>query len=139
MTAGAGRLRARFGVLRARRPLAAARIEDVLLGVRGRARLVDEVRALRTRVHELERDHLLLAAHVASLTARSGSVPVTAQDRDDEAARGRARLAAIAFYEERIGRLEQRAGLVTTRRHGADAADRVTIARTSDEPGGGRA
>jgi hypothetical protein len=96
-------------VQRQRHPQVAARVETAALAVRGG--LAEEVRTLRNRVAELERDHLLLAAHVATLTEQLGtgarSAPV---DQEAEAARQRARLAAIAFYEERIGRLEQQVG-----------------------------
>jgi hypothetical protein len=103
----------RFGpawrVQRQRHPHASARIETAALAVRGG--LAGEVRALRGRVAELERDHLLLAAHVATLTEQlSSGVRPAQSDQDAEAARQRARLAAIAFYEERIGRLEDRVG-----------------------------
>ena len=65
------------------------------------------MRALRGRVAELERDHLLLAAHVATLTEQVGAgARIAPVDTDAEAARQRARLSAVAFYEERIGRLE---------------------------------
>lgn len=73
-----------------------------------RGGLAEEVRALRARVAELQRDHLLLAAHVSMLTERL-SEGSAAPSGDDEAARQRARLAAVAFYEERIGRLEEQA------------------------------
>jgi hypothetical protein len=111
------RLLRRFGpvwrVQQQRHPRAAARVQTVALAVRGG--LADEVRVLRDRVAELERDHLLLAAHVATLTEHYGSATPLAQGADDaEAARQRARLAAIAFYEERIGRLEDH---VTRRGH----------------------
>jgi hypothetical protein len=107
------RLLRRFGpvwrVQRQRHPLAAARLETAALTARGG--LADEVRVLRNRVAELERDHLLLAAHVATLTEQVGSpARPTPVDDDAEAARQRARLAAVAFYEERIGRLEDLVG-----------------------------
>ena len=107
------RLLRRFGpawrVQRQRHPRAAARIETAALAVRGG--LADEVRTLRDRVAELERDHLLLAAHVATLTEQVGSAGHgRPADAEAEAARQRARLAAIAFYEERIGRLEEQVG-----------------------------
>ena len=133
MNALVARLRGRWSVLRARRPRATERLEDALLGARGRDHLVSEVRALRGRLRELERDHLLLAAHVSTLTERAAS---TAPDIDGEAARQRARLAAVAFYEQRIARLEH---LVTGPRGPRRAhwpAARVAIGRTSDEPDG---
>jgi hypothetical protein len=96
-------------VQRQRHPRAAARIETGMLAVRGG--LADEVRVLQGRVAELERDHLLLAAHVATLTEQAGSgMRLQRDDQEVEAARQRARLAAIAFYEERIGRLEEQVG-----------------------------
>lgn len=94
-------------VQRQRHPRVAGRIETTLLVARGG--LADEVRVLQNRVAELERDHLLLAAHVATLTEQAGAgTRLELSDADAEAARQRARLAAIAFYEERIGRLESR-------------------------------
>lgn len=98
-------------VQRQRHPRVAGRIETTLLVARGG--LADEVRVLQNRVAELERDHLLLAAHVATLTEQAGAgIRLESSDADAdadaEAARQRARLAAIAFYEERIGRLESR-------------------------------
>jgi len=114
-------------VQRRRHPQAAARIETAALAVRGG--LADEVRVLRDRVAVLERDHLLLAAHVATLTEQLGSGARTSTV-DEEAARQRARLAAIAFYEERIGRLEHQVGRRGRARAGAV---RATDRRTSGE------
>lgn len=127
------RLLRRFGpawrVQRQRHPRAAARVETAALAVRGG--LADEVRALRDRVAALERDHLLLAAHVATLTEQVGAgARVTPVDTDAEASRQRARLAAVAFYEERIGRLEDRLG---RRGHARVGADRASNRRTSGE------
>jgi hypothetical protein len=126
----------RFGpvwrVQRQRHPHAAARVETAALAVRGG--LADEVRVLRNRLAELERDHLLLAAHVATLTEQVGAgarvVPV---DTDAEGARQRARLAAIAFYEERIGRLEDAVG---RRGHARTGTTRASGRRTSGEQRG---
>ena len=116
-------------VQRRRHPGTAARIETAALVARGG--LADEVRTLRGRVAELERDHLLLAAHVATLTEQVGSgARAEPVDTDAEAARQRARLAAIAFYEERIGRLEQRVG---RRGHARSARASASDGRTSDE------
>ena len=116
-------------VQRQRHPRAAARIETAALAARGG--LADEVRTLRGRVAELERDHLLLAAHVATLTEQLGSgVRSEPVDTDAEAARQRARLAAIAFYEERIGRLEQQVG---RRGHARSARTAASGGRTSGE------
>jgi hypothetical protein len=116
-------------VQRQRHPHAAARVETAALAVRGG--LADEVRVLKNRVAELERDHLLLAAHVATLTEQVGAgariVPV---DTDAEAARQRARLAAVAFYEERIGRLEDTVG---RRGHARPGTARPSDRRTSGE------
>jgi hypothetical protein len=53
-------------VQRQRHPRAAARVEATAL--LARVDLATEVHALRTRLAELERDHRLLAAHVATLT-----------------------------------------------------------------------
>jgi hypothetical protein len=112
-----------------RHPQAAARIETLALAVRGG--LADEVRLLRDRVAALERDHLLLAAHVATLTETSGSAPrLAAGDDEAEAARQRARLAAIAFYEERIGRLEDH---VTRRGHARSSRVRPSDRRIRGE------
>jgi hypothetical protein len=117
------RLGPAWRVQRLRHPRAAARVETAALAVRGA--LAGEVRVLRDRVAELERDHLLLAAHVATLTEQVGrGARIPPIDSDAEAARQRARLAAVAFYEERIGRLE---GLVGTRGHA-----RVRTQRPSD-------
>jgi hypothetical protein len=108
-TAPLRRLGPVWQVQRQRHPGVAARIETAALVARGG--LADEVRALRTRVAELERDHLLLAAHVATLTEQAGSGGYRAPTEGEaESARQRARLAAVAFYEERIGRLEQQVG-----------------------------
>jgi hypothetical protein len=127
------RLLQRFGpawrVQRQRHPRAAERIETAAIAVRGG--LPGEVRALRNRVAELERDHLLLAAHVATLTEQVGSGAHAAPtDLEAEAARQRARLAAIAFYEERIGRLEEQVG---RRGHARSARTRATDARIPGE------
>ena len=116
----------RFGpawrVQRQRHPRAAARLETAALAVRGG--FADEVRVLRDRVAELERDHLLLAAHVATLTGQIGAgARVSPVDTDAEAARQRARLAAVAFYEERIGRLEH---LLGTRGHARIRAEHAS-------------
>ncbi|WP_375388309.1 hypothetical protein [uncultured Amnibacterium sp.] len=116
-------------VQRRRHPRAAARLEAAAIAVRGA--LPEEVRALRTRVAELERDHLLLAAHVATLTEQlDAATRLGPVDTDAEAARQRSRLAAIAFYEERIGRLEQQVG---RGRRARSAPDRVAGRRTSGE------
>lgn len=117
-------------VQRHRRPAAAARVEEAALALRGRDALVAEVRALRSRVAELERDHLLLAAHVAVLTERLGSGEPAGPAADGEAARSRARLAAVAFYEERIGALEERLDRPAARRR---RAGRASAGRPSDE------
>lgn len=116
-------------LLRARRPRAAERLEDAALAARGRDALVSEVRALRGRLAELERDHLLLAAHVAILTEQHAAPAADGVDGD---ARQRARLAAIAGYEQRIGALEQR---LRGARRAPRAAGRVSVPRTSDERG----
>ena len=123
----------RFGpawrVQRQRHPRAAARIETTVLSLRGG--LADEVRVLQGRVAALERDHLLLAAHVATLTEQVDSATrLTPVDTDAEGARQRARLAAIAFYEERIGRLEDQIG---RRGHARSTAMQWSGPRTSGE------
>lgn len=115
-------------VQRRRHPSAAARVETAALALRGG--LTDEVRALRARVAELERDHRLLAAHVAMLTERLGTATGVPVDADAEAARQRSRLAAVAFYEERITRLEERLG---RRGHARRGAAPVSVGRTSGE------
>ncbi len=116
-------------VQRRRHPQAAGRLETTLLVARGG--LADQVRVLQNRVAELERDHLLLAAHVATLTEQASSgVRLEPFDGDAEAARQRARLAAIAFYEERIGRLESRLG---HRGHARSASARASGGRISGE------
>jgi hypothetical protein len=116
------RLGPAWRVQQQRHPRAAARVETAALAVRGG--LADEVRVLRDRVAALERDHLLLAAHVATLTEQvGGGARITSVDADAEAARQRARLAAVAFYEERIGRLEDRVG---TRGHARAGTSRRT-------------
>ena len=123
------RLGPAWQVQRRRHPRAAARLEATALVVRGA--IPQEVRALRTRVAELERDHLLLAAHVATLTEQlDAATRVGPVDTDAEAARQRSRLAAIAFYEERIGRLEEQVG---RRGRARTAVDRVSGRRTSGE------
>lgn len=138
MTGLAGRLRARWNVLRVTHPAAAQRAEDAALAARGRSGLVSEVRALRGRLMELERDHLLLAAHVAMLTEHADSgAPGADGAAAAEAARQRARLAAIAFYEERIGRLEQRRSGRNTARRTAREPRRMSVGRTSGEPHAG--
>jgi hypothetical protein len=124
-----GRLGPAWRVHRRRHPRAAARVEAAALAVRGG--LPEEVRALRARVADLERDHLLLAAHVATLTEQlDAATRIGPVDRDAEAARQRARLAAIAFYEERISRLEARLG---GRGHARADADRMSAGRTPGE------
>ena len=125
----------RFGpawrVQRQRHPEVAARLETAALTARGN--LADEVRVLRNRVAELERDHLLLAAHVATLTEQVGSGAHVAPVADEEAARQRARLAAVAFYEERIGRLEAHVG---RRGHARSRPTSASDRRTSGEQQG---
>lgn len=121
-------------LLRLRRPAAAERLEDLALAARGRAALTGEVRALRRRLAELERDHLLLAAHVATLTA-AGAAPASAGVPDGaEDARRRTRLAAVAAYEQRIGALEE--GLAALRR-ARSAAGRASSRRIPHERAGG--
>lgn len=116
-------------VQRQRHPRAAARLEATALAVRGG--LPEEVRALRARVADLQRDHLLLAAHVATLTEQlDAATRVGPVDIDAEAARQRARLAAVAFYEERIGRLEEQLGRRGRARSGLE---RVSDRRTPGE------
>lgn len=123
------RLGPMWRVQRRRHPQAAGRIETTLLVARGG--LADQVRVLQNRVAELERDHLLLAAHVATLTEQAGSgARLEPSDGDAEAARQRARLAAIAFYEERIGRLESRLG---QRGHARSALARSSGGRNPGE------
>lgn len=101
-------VRGRWHVLRARRPRVAGAVESGVLGLRGTVHLVDEVRRLRTRVAELERDAALLAQHVAALAeATPGG---TQPDPSVEAVR----LSAVAFYEQRISDLEE---AVAHRRH----------------------
>ena len=128
MTRALRRLGPAWQVQRQRHPRAAARIETTALALKGG--LTDEVRALRTRVAELERDHRLLAAHVAMLTEQLGTATGTPIDADAEAARQRSRLAAVAFYEERINRLEERLG---RRGHARSASGAVSDGRTSGE------
>jgi hypothetical protein len=126
------RLGPAWRVHRRRHPRAAARVETAALAVRGG--LADEVRVLRDRVAELERDHLLLAAHVATVTEQIGAgARVSPAGTDAEAARQRARLAAVAFYEERIGRLED---LVGTRGHARVPAGRASGRRIPGEQQG---
>jgi hypothetical protein len=116
-------------VQRQRHPRAAARVEATAL--LARVDLATEVHALRTRLAELERDHRLLAAHVATLTEQlDAATRLGPPDADAEAARQRARLAAIAFYEERIGRLEQQVGRYG---HARRRSVRVADGRTPGE------
>jgi hypothetical protein len=127
-----GRLGPAWRVQRQRHPRVAARIETAALQVRGD--LAGEVLGLRTRVAELERDHLLLAAHVATLTEQLGATaPRASIDPEADGARQRARLAAIAFYEERIGRLEQQ---VERRGHARSRPARASGARIRGEQQG---
>lgn len=123
------RLSPLWQVQRRRRPRAAARVEEAALAVRTRGSLLGEVHLLRARLAELERDHRLLAAHVATLTERLAVGALSAPDEDAEAARQRARVAAVAFYEERIGRLEERAA----RGHARRRTNPASIGRTSGE------
>ncbi len=109
--------RGRWNVLRARRPRLTGGVETGLLGLRGRAHLADEVRTLRTRVAELERDAALLAAHVAALTDdRPTGMGAAEPGQSVEAVR----LAAVAFYEQRIAALEARLPHPAGRRHARD-------------------
>lgn len=115
-------------VQRRRRPRAAARVDDAALIVRTRGDLIGEIRTLRTRLAELQRDHLLLAAHVATLTERAAAGGGSAPDDEAESARQRARVAAVAFYEERIGRLEdsvERLGRARSGRAGRTSGERA--------------
>jgi hypothetical protein len=128
MTAGVERwARGRWNVLRARRPRLAGTAESALLGIRGTARLVDEVRALRTRIGELERDHALMAAHVAALTEATPGDAMPAPSVEA------ARLAAVAFYEHRIAALEARAAGRPRLRHAGRGSARTTVRETSDD------
>lgn len=114
MSVAVGRwVRGRWSVLRARSPRGTGAVESGLLGLRGAAHLVDEVRLLRTRVGELERDHRLLAAHVAALTEAAPVSPEAPPAPPMEAVR----LSAVAFYEQRISALEARIGRTSDRRH----------------------
>ncbi|HEV7623536.1 MAG TPA: hypothetical protein VGO26_05325 [Amnibacterium sp.] len=117
--------RGRWNVLRARRPRVTGAAESGLLGIRGAGHLVDEVRAMRTRVAELERDHELLAAHVAALAE---AAPGDGQPAPSVEA---ARLAAVAFYEQRIAALEARLASPASLRHARSTAARATAAGTS--------
>jgi hypothetical protein len=117
--------RGRWAVLRVRRPRFTGRVESGMLGLRGTAHLVDEVRSLRARVAELERDHALLAAHVAVLgEAAPGEVePAPSVEA--------VRLSAIAFYEHRISALEARLSTPIGRRHAGTASARWSVPGTS--------
>jgi hypothetical protein len=121
----------RWRTARRRHPGAAAGVETAAAGLRGYARLVGEVQSLKGRVAELERDHRLLAAHVATLTEREGAGPVD----DGEPARQRARLAAIAWYEQRLERLERAAdGRGHARSARGPAADGRTFGEHVERP-----
>ena len=126
MARATGWVRGRWNVLRARRPRVAGAVESGVLGLRGTAYLLDEVRALRTRVAELERDTALLSAHVAAL---GSAAPVT--DAQPAPSLEAARLSAVAFYEHRIAALEAGATGPRGRRHARAAAARSTDPRTS--------
>ncbi|MGN6744197.1 MAG: hypothetical protein ACTHJL_13010 [Amnibacterium sp.] len=116
--------RGRWNVLRARRPRTAGALETGVLGLRGSARLVDEVRLLRTRLAALERDHALLAAHVAALVE---AAPGGAQPEPSVEA---VRLSAVAFYEQRIAALEER---LPSRGHARRAPGSGSARRTSGD------
>lgn len=123
MSAPAGRwVRGHWSVLRVRRPRVAATVETGLLGLRGAAHLVDEIRALRTRIGELERDHTLLAAHVAAITAAAPGPEASGPQQSLEAVR----LSAVAFYEQRITALEASIGDPSAQRHARAARGRAS-------------
>ncbi len=116
-------------VQRRRRPAVTAAVERGALAARLDA--AREIASLRTRVAELERDHLLLAAHVARLTEQRAAAGGSRPDAEQAAATARARLAAMAFYEERIGRLE-----AATARHARRDRARSAAPRTPGERSG---
>lgn len=97
-----GRARAAWGAMRARAPRAAENAAVLKAAARPRASLARELVDLRGRMHAMERDHALLAAHVQVLTERlAGGVDL---DREDRLAA--ARLDAVASFEHRIAALE---------------------------------
>ncbi len=99
------RARAAWGAMRARAPRAidgAAVAREGLRSPRSRARQIVD---LRRRLHALERDHALLAAHVRAITERlEGGADLDVPDR-----LAAARLDAVASYEHRISALEAKA------------------------------
>lgn len=122
------RLTALWRGLRSRRPEVTEAATRSALAVRGRAALLREVRDLQRRLHVVERDAELLAAHVAALTARVESTAAPADVADRLTA---ARLGAISGYEQRIAALEEHAG---ASRHARGAAVRGSIPRIPAEP-----
>ena len=126
MAGVAGWVRGRWNVLRSSRPGVAGAVESGALGLRGTAHLVGEVRALRNRVAELERDTALLSAHVAALGEAGPAADVQPAPSVEAV-----RLSAVAFYEHRIAALEARAAGPRGRRHARRAAGRATDPRTS--------
>lgn len=121
------RLTALWRGFRSRRPGAAEALQGAALAVRGRTALIAEVRALQRRLHTVERDGELLAAHVAALTARVERVGDPASIGDRLAA---ARLGALASYEQRIDALEER---VLGARHARPGLLSATVPGTSAE------
>jgi hypothetical protein len=121
------RLTALWRGFRARRPIAAETVQRAALALRGRDALLREVRALQRRLHVVERDADLLAAHVAALSAR---VERTGDPADLADRLTAARLGAVASYEHRIAVLEER--VLRSRRAQPDIAP-STVSRTSAE------
>lgn len=108
--ATAVRLRTVWRTWRGRHPAGARRLGVLRTALRRQATLVTTVAELRGRVHELERDHALLAEHVAALTGRiehAGAPDTdTAPDTGVEERIAAARLGAIAAYEQRLEAVE---------------------------------
>lgn len=121
------RLTALWRGFRSRRPQAAEAALGAALALRGRNALIAEVRSLQQRLHVVERDAELLAAHVAALTARIEQSGAPAELADRLAA---ARLGALASFEQRIEALEARVLPVRRARPGTT---RATAPRTLPE------
>jgi hypothetical protein len=91
-------------------PGAAARINAKRAARRGGSSLLSDLNLLEERVRSLEREHELMAQHIAILTMRveNGKESDTGDALGDDSRILNSRLGAIAYYEERISKLEKR-------------------------------
>jgi hypothetical protein len=115
-----------WGLVRRLAPALARPVDDRR---RGRIRATAAVAAavqFEERLAGVERELDLISKQLAVLTMRLEQQPRTGRGpvaEDEEARLLKARMSAVAFYEERISRLEGAAGLVTPTGDFSPAAD----------------